>query len=68
MLWVLIIILITIFGGVLTLLVIQSFFNIPTLMTKDVPVPTLQVPFPAVTICHANTVIDYKARDFVNRM
>lgn len=56
------------FGGVLTMLVMQDFFEIPTLMTREAPALTHTVPFPAVTICSANTIIDHKANVFVNRM
>lgn len=67
-LWIAIMILITIFGGVLTMLVVRAFFEIPTLMTMDTPVLTNEVPFPSVTLCSASTIIDYKAIEFVNRM
>lgn len=66
--WVLIIVLSTTFGAVLTLLVVQAFYEIPTLMTKDTPAPILHVPFPAITICSANSVIDHKAKNFVEEM
>lgn len=46
----------------------QRYLGSPTRMTIGSPLSVAEVPFPAVTICHPQSVIEYKAKDFVERM
>lgn len=46
----------------------QRYLGSPTRMTIGSPLSVAEVPFPAVTICHPQSVIEYKAKDFVDRM
>ena len=46
----------------------QRYLSSPTRMTIGQPLSVAQVPFPAVSICHPQSVIDYKAEEFVQRM
>lgn len=39
----------------------QRYSGAPTRMIIDTPLAILDVPFPAITICHPQSVIDYKA-------
>lgn len=46
----------------------QRYLSSPTRMTIGSPLSVVDVPFPAVTICHPRTVVHYKAEDFVERV
>lgn len=37
-------------------------------MTMDAPQPIHSIPFPAITICHPQSVIEYKAKIFIEKM
>lgn len=64
-LWTVIPVSILLFGSYLVYQLASQYNAVPTLMIIDRPRPVLAVPFPAVTFCHPQTVIDYKARQFV---
>lgn len=64
-LWTAIPISILLFGSYLVYQLASQFNAVPTLMIIDRPRPVNAVPFPAVTFCHPQTVLDYKAREFV---
>lgn len=64
-LWTAIPISILLFGSYLVYQLASQFNAVPTLMIIDRPRPVHAVPFPAVTFCHPQTVLDYKARQFV---
>lgn len=53
------------FGGYLVFLLASAYLDSPTLMTIDRPRSVNAVPFPAVTLCHPQTIIDQKAHEFV---
>lgn len=67
-LWILIPISLFAFGGYLVFELLSSFQEVPSLITIDQPIPTQSVIFPAITCCHPQTVLDYKARKFVQKM
>lgn len=46
----------------------SRYMSSPTRMTIGKPLSITDVPFPAVTICHTQSVISYKAEEFVERM
>lgn len=46
----------------------QRYLASPTRMTIGQPLMVVEVPFPAVSICHPRTVVEYKARDFADRV
>lgn len=64
-LWSVIPVSILIFGGYLVFRLASAYLDSPTLMTIDRPRPVQAVPFPAVTLCHPQTVIAHKASEFV---
>lgn len=68
LLWILIPIMVLAFGAYLAVCLFNSYEQVPTLITVDKPVPIQAVVFPAITFCHPQTVIDYKARLFVQKM
>lgn len=53
---------------ILTSMVVKTFFELPTLMTRDRPVPSLRVPFPAITFCSPHTIVKFKASIFLDEM
>ena len=55
-------------GITLVFLLWKRYLDSPTRTTIASPKTTLEVAFPAVTICHPQSVIDYKAEEFVNKM
>lgn len=55
-------------GLVLVLSLWSRYMSSPTRMTIGKPLSITDVPFPAVSICHTQSVISYKAQEFVERM
>lgn len=66
--WIIIPITMLIFGSYLVFELAAKFLIAPTFMIIDTPQSILSVPFPAVTYCHPQTVLDHKAREFVQNM
>lgn len=67
-LWSILPILIGIFGTFMVVLLYEKYLDSPTSMTIARPLPILNVPFPAITICHPQNVMDYKIESFLNNM
>lgn len=59
---------ILLFGGYVVTELWHSFIEAPTRMTIDVPLSVNRIPFPAVTMCHPQTVLEYKEIEFINSM
>lgn len=55
-------------GIVLVFLLWKKYVDSPTRMTVAPEMAILQVPFPAVTICHPQSVMDYRAEEFVDKL
>lgn len=66
--WVIIPIVLLAMGLVLVFSLWQRYLASPTRMTIGRPLSVVEVPFPAITICHPRTVVEFKANDFVERM
>lgn len=56
------------FGSLMVYELVRAFFSMPTMTIVDKSVTVQNVPFPGITFCHPQTVIDYKARLFVNKL
>lgn len=46
----------------------QRYLAAPTRMTIGKPLSVTEVPFPAISICHPRTTVEYKINDFIERM
>lgn len=66
--WKLIPIVVLAFGAYLVVKLLNNYQEVPTLIIVDKPVATQSVVYPALTFCHPQTVLDYKARQFVQKM
>lgn len=55
-------------GVLLVVLLWKKYLDSPTRMTIASDMSILQVPFPGITICHPQSVLDYKAVKFVEKM
>ncbi|XP_053686211.1 sodium channel protein Nach-like [Sabethes cyaneus] len=55
-------------GVVLVFLLWKKYVDSPTRMTVAPEMAVLQVPFPAVTICHPQSVMDYRAEKLVDKL
>lgn len=67
-LWSVLPIIILIFGLIMVTLLYEKYLDSPTSMTIARPLTILKVPFPAITICHPQNVMDYKIHNFLNHM
>lgn len=67
-LWTSVPISIMLFGAYLVVQLINNFQAAPTLIVIDRPRSVYKLQFPAVTFCHPQTVLDYKARQFVKQI
>ncbi|XP_052873493.1 uncharacterized protein LOC128278806 [Anopheles cruzii] len=67
-LWVGIILSFFVFGVALIVLLWQKFLDNPTRVTIASDMKLVEVPFPGVTLCHPQSVVEYKAKRFVERM
>lgn len=68
MVWSCIMIVLLSFSATLVHLLYRRYLDSPTRVTIDSPMPINTIPFPAVTICHPQNVIEYKSKAFVKRM
>ncbi|CAO1376532.1 unnamed protein product [Diamesa tonsa] len=57
-----------ILAGTLIYLLYERYLSSPTRVTIGSPMPTTSVPFPGVTICHPQNVMEYKTKEFINKM
>ncbi|KAG5683871.1 hypothetical protein PVAND_013132 [Polypedilum vanderplanki] len=55
------------FAITLVFLLYRRFLQSPTIVTIDAPIPIHDIPFPAVTICHPQNVMEYKSKEFLER-
>ena len=55
-------------AGVLLFFFWRKYVTFPTRVNVASPMTTLQVPFPAITICHPQSVMDYKIEKFMNNV
>lgn len=56
------------FAATLIYLLYRRYLDSPTRVTIDPPMSINSIPFPAVTICHPQNVMEYKSREFVKRV
>lgn len=56
------------FAATLIYLLYRRYLDSPTRVTIDSPKPINLIPFPGVTICHPQNVMEYKSRKFVKDM
>lgn len=56
------------FGATLIYLLYRRYLDSPTRVTIAPPMLTNTIPFPGVTICHPQNVMEYKSREFVKKM
>uniref|UniRef100_A0A182IT54 Amiloride-sensitive sodium channel n=1 Tax=Anopheles atroparvus TaxID=41427 RepID=A0A182IT54_ANOAO len=68
LIWIIIIVAFFGFGVALIFLLWQKFVDSPTRMTIASEMKIMQVPFPGVTLCHPQSVVDYKAAQFVEKI
>ncbi|EAT45221.1 AAEL003470-PA [Aedes aegypti] len=68
LLWVLIIGSLFSLGVVLVILLWRKYVDSPTRMTVASEMSILQVPYPGITICHPQSVMDYKAEKLVDKL
>lgn len=67
-LWIIIPVLAIIFGAYLVVNLLRNYQEVPTLIIIDKPIAVQSVVYPALTFCHPQTVLDFKARQFVKNM
>lgn len=67
-LWIIIPIAVFLFGIFMIILLWQRYLAFPIRMTIGTSLSTVQVPFPGVTVCHPQNVIDYKIEPFLNKL
>jgi Amiloride-sensitive sodium channel len=68
LLWSCIMISLLSFAATLIYLLYRRYLDSPTRVTIDPPMSINSIPFPAVTICHPQNVMEYKSREFVKRV
>lgn len=56
------------FGILMVVLLYTQYLQSPTMVTIGKPLSIINIPFPAVTICHPENVIDYKIEPFLKNM
>lgn len=67
-LWIIIPILIFLFGIFMIILLWLRYLAFPIRMTIGTPLTTVQIPYPGITICHPQSVIDYKIEPFLSKL
>lgn len=68
LLWSCIMIALLSFSIALIYLLYRRYLDSPTRVTIASPKPINTIPFPAVTICHPQNVMEYKSKEFVKKM
>lgn len=66
--WSLVIILSFLVGAVLLAHLIANFFVAPFQITLGHPEILMKIPFPSISLCHSQTVVDFHARQFIDKM
>lgn len=66
-LWSCIIISLFIFAATLVVLLYQRFLDSPTRVTIASPMQIHEIPFPGITICHPQNIMEYKSKEFVKK-
>lgn len=56
------------FAATLIYLLYRRYLDSPTRVTIAAPLLVNDIPFPGVTICHPQNVMEYKSREFVHKM
>lgn len=67
-LWSCIMIGLLIFGATLIFLLYRRYVDSPTRVTISAPLSINDIPFPGITICHPQNVMEYKSKEFVKKM
>lgn len=68
LLWSCIMIILLSFSMTLVYLLYHRYLDSPTRVTIASPKPVNTIPFPGVTICHPQNVMEYKSKEFVKKM
>jgi hypothetical protein len=55
------------FAATLVILLYQRFLDSPTRVTIAAPMQIHEIPFPGITICHPQNIMEYKSREFVKK-
>lgn len=66
--WIILLNVMLVFGFILSFLTWNRFQTDPTQVTIGVPKKPHEVPFPAITVCHPQTVMDYKVERFLPKL
>lgn len=67
-LWSCIMIILMTFAATLIFLLYRRYLDSPTRVTIAPPKPINSIPFPGVTICHPQNVMEYKSREFIKKV
>lgn len=67
-LWSCIMIALLMFGATLIFLLYRRYVDSPTRVTISAPLSINDIPFPGITICHPQNVMEYKSKEFVKKM
>lgn len=67
-LWSCIMIFLLSFAATLIYLLYRRYLDSPTRVTIAQPLSISSIPFPGVTICHPQNVMEYKSKEFVKKM
>jgi hypothetical protein len=65
LLWSTIMLTLLTFAVTLVYLLYRRFVESPTRVTIDAPILIHEIPFPGVTICHPQNVMEYKSKEFL---
>ncbi|CRL01765.1 CLUMA_CG014981, isoform A [Clunio marinus] len=68
LLWSCIILSLLCFAGTLNYMLYRRYIDSPTRVTIAAPMPISSIPFPGVTICHPQNVMEYKSMEFVKKL
>lgn len=55
------------FAATLVTLLYQRFLDSPTRVTIAAPMQIHEIPFPGITICHPQNIMEYKSKEFVKK-
>lgn len=67
-LWSCIMICLMSFAATLIILLYRRYLDSPTRVTIASPMSINSIPFPGITICHPQNVMEYKSQEFVKKM
>lgn len=66
--WSCVMIILMTFAGTLIFLLYRRYLESPTRVTIASPMSINSIPFPGVTICHPQNIMEYKSKEFVTKM